>query len=104
MRGLLAALLLLAAPAAANPLASLDRAVDKTPRQGAVVEVVPAGPYRYALVDFDGTERWVVSLRQSFDAGDRVRVVPSGLARDFESARTGMVFDELLFAAVKRVD
>ena len=107
MRALLVlAVLLVGVPASASeaesPLASIDRDVDRTPYEAEVVEVLEAGPYRYARV-VAASERWVVSLRRTFEAGDRVRVAPVGVVEDFTSVRTGRTFERLWFAAVRPI-
>lgn len=96
------------APAGANPLPALDRAVDRTPRDGFIAELVAAGPYTYALVGLgegdEYEERWVVAMRRGLEAGDVVRVTPMGLQRDYVSKRTGRTFDALWFATVVLLD
>ena len=83
-------------------LAALDPAGSAF--SGTVVEVVPAGGYRYHLVeDAAGDRTWVVSIRPA-ELGAEVQVRPMGAARDFDSPRTGRHFDHLLFAVVTTVE
>jgi hypothetical protein len=72
------------------------------PFAGVVEEEVPAGGYVYRRIRADdGDLAWVVDLGVPGRVGERVKVRPFGLAHDFRSARTGRVFDSLLFAIVR---
>jgi hypothetical protein len=82
---------------AANPLLAIDRAVDRSPFEGTVHERLDAGPYVYLRID----DRWVTGLDHGLQVGDRARVEPVGLARDFVSVRTQRRFDQLWFAVVR---
>jgi hypothetical protein len=77
-----------------NPLLGLER-VPREPFVATVEERLDAGSYSYLRLD-DG--RWVVGLDKGHSPGEAVRVVPFGVARDFESHRTGQTFDTLTFA------
>jgi len=94
--------------AAANPMETLDRSVDRTAKDGYIAEMVAAGPYTYARVGLgqgdDYEERWVVAMRGGLEEGDVVRVTPMGVRRDYTSKRTGLAFEELWFATVKLID
>ncbi|MEM6928427.1 MAG: hypothetical protein AAF602_15945 [Myxococcota bacterium] len=81
-----------------NPLLAIDRSVDRTPFDGTVAEVRPAGGYLYLRVD----ERWVVGLAKPVTRGDQVTVSPVGIARAFTSRRTGDHYDELVFGVVSK--
>ena len=90
-----------------NPLQTLDRAVDRTPHRGLIIDALSAGPYTYLLVQRSGEEpeeRWVVTMRDGLEPGMLVRVAPIGRRRGFESARLHRQFDELWFAAVRAVE
>jgi hypothetical protein len=76
-----------------NPLQSLER-VPRVPFVATIEERLDAGGYSYLRLD-DG--RWVVGLDKGHAPGDAVRIVPFGVARDFESHRTGQTFDTLTF-------
>ncbi len=64
---------------------------------------MPAGGYVYRRVraDDDALD-WTVALGGADLLGQRVRVRPFGVATDFRSARTGRVFDTLIFAIVRQ--
>lgn len=84
--------------AAASPVLSIDRDVDRTPWSGTVHERVDAGGYTYLRVN----EAWVVGLDKPVAVGDTVQVRPIGRADGFESRRTGRTFDTLWFAVLRR--
>jgi hypothetical protein len=65
---------------------------------GTVTESLPAGSYLYLRVD----DAWVVSMKKPTAVGDRVRVKPFGVAREFHSKRLGRVFDALQFSVVTK--
>lgn len=72
---------------------------------GRVVERLDAGPYAYLRVARDGAgDAWVVSMRGTVRAGDRVHVDAVGRVERFDSARLGRSFDDLWFAAVRTSD
>jgi hypothetical protein len=77
-----------------GPLHGLER-VPREPFVATVEQRLDAGSYSYLQLD-DG--RWVVGLDKGHAPGDPIRVVPFGVARDFESHRTGQTFDTLTFA------
>jgi hypothetical protein len=89
---------LVACGGAPGPLASLER-VRSPPFEGTVTERVDASGYAYLRLA-DG--QWVVGLDKGHREGDAVRVVPVGVARGFESARTGRRFDVLTFGVLQR--
>jgi hypothetical protein len=85
-------------PVAGNPLSRLER-VASIAFEGQVVERLDAGGYSYLRLQ-DG--RWVVGLDKGHREGDAVRVLPVGLAHDFESRKTGRTFGTLTFGVLGR--
>lgn len=81
----------------ANPLATIDRAVDTTPFVGDAAEVRAASGYEYVRIG----ERWVVGLAKGVEVGAAVEVTPIGVARDFRSRKTGHVYEELWFGVLR---
>ena len=86
-----------------SAVARMPFALDRATRRftGTVRQALPAGGYRYLLVDEDGgAATWVVSLQQRVAAGQRVDVRQFATANDFHSARLARTFDHLVFAFI----
>lgn len=81
-----------------NPLTSIERDVDRTPRDLEVVERTEAGGYVYAR---GASGQWVVGLAKPFAPGSRIRIHPLGRATDFHSRRLDRTFDELWFVVIE---
>ncbi|MBX2797626.1 MAG: hypothetical protein KTR31_08160 [Myxococcales bacterium] len=83
--------------AAASPLLSIDRDIDRSPWEGTVQDRLDAGAYAYWMVD----EVWVVGLDKDVHVGDRVRIKPIGRATEFRSTRLDRSFARLDFGVVQ---
>ncbi|ACY16827.1 hypothetical protein [Haliangium ochraceum] len=69
---------------------------------GTVRERLPAGGYTYMDVRTNTDDsRWVVTLGEGEDAGQRVRVHNLGVRHDFHSARLERDFSLLVFGIVR---
>jgi hypothetical protein len=76
----------------------IDRVVESV--DGTVTEVIAVSSYTYFHVDVAGEERWVVSLKKPFVAGQRVHVTSFGRQKDFASPKLHRTFPDLYFAVV----
>jgi hypothetical protein len=91
--------------AATNPLGQLSRsALDLTPIEGHVEELLPAGPYTYLAVRTAGELVWAVTLGGAPPPGTAVHVQSMGRRTSFHSRRLGRTFPELVFGLVSRID
>ena len=80
---------------------AVARAAVPMPFEGTVTQVVPAGGYTYLLVNAGPDDaRWVVVIRREVSVGDALSVRPYGQLEDFQSKRTGLTFERLVFASI----
>ena len=103
----LATLGLRAGPAAAMPATGsaagppFTRLKSFTTQTATLREVVDAGPYLYARVDFHGESHWVASLHRDLTVGSELQVTIVGRRETFHSRRLDRAFAPLLFGVLR---
>lgn len=77
-----------APPTAAAPLSA---------NSGRALQVMQAGAYTYAEVDWRGQRVWIAGTQIDLKAGDEVQWGPAAVMRNFEARSLGRTFDQILF-------
>jgi hypothetical protein len=66
-------------------------------RQGKVLETMSSGGYRYARVDFCGTETWIAGPDAPLEVGQAIETGTGARMRDFPSKTLGRTFPTIDF-------
>lgn len=66
-------------------------------RQGKVLETMMGGGYRYARVDFCGTESWIAGPAAEVAVGQTIETGAGATMQDFPSSTLGRTFDRIDF-------
>ncbi len=82
-----------AAAASAPPTA----AAQPSANAGKALQVMQAGAYTYAEVDWRGQRVWIAGTQIDLKPGDEVHWGPAAVMRNFEAKSLGRTFDQILF-------
>lgn len=89
-----------AAPAvAATASAPSTAAVPALVNGGRALQVMQAGAYTYAEVDWRGQRVWVAGTQLDLKPGDEVHWGAAAVMRNFEAKSLGRTFDQILFVS-----